>query len=268
MGRVLSVCTQKGGVGKTALSENIGVGLALNDKKVLLIDFDPQSTLSDCLGYDADDNELPSIYDVMEGEINDEPVNSEMVIIHTAEGVDLIPSSIALSGIEMELFNVMCREQMLKSFLERVQDAYDYDYILIDCGPSLGLLNINALAASDAVIIPMEPSFKSVKGMKQLMTSIERIRKKINPDLKVDGIIFNKVNKRMNNHRSIMAQIREQYENVYTTEIPASIREAESSEMRRSVYGYEKAGKLASAYVDLVDEFMEHDQSIVLGARR
>ena len=136
------------------------------------------------------------------------------MIVHSTEGVDLIPSSIALSGTEMELFNAMCRERMLASFLERIKEQYDYDYCFIDCGPSLGLLNINALAASDSVIIPMEPSFKSVKGMKQLMTSIERIRKKINPDLMIDGIVFNKVNKRANNHRNIMAQIREEYDNV------------------------------------------------------
>ncbi len=262
MCRVVSVITQKGGVGKTSITENIGVGLAMNDRKVLLVDFDPQSTLSDCLGHDADDLDLPSIYDVMEGEINDEPVDPEKVIIHCAEWVDLIPSSIALSGTEMELFNAMCREKMLASFLERVKEQCDYDYVFIDCGPSLGLLNINALAASDSVIIPMEPSFKSVKGMRQLMTSIERIRKKINPDLKVDGIVFNKVNRRANNHRSIMAQIREEYENVFATEIPASVREAESSEQRKSVYRYDKASKLACAYVDLVDEFLEFDQSL------
>jgi chromosome partitioning protein len=262
MCRVVSVITQKGGVGKTSITENIGVGLALNGRRVLLVDFDPQSTLSDCLGNDADDLDLPSIYDVMEGEINDRPVDPETVIVHSAEGVDLIPSSIALSGTEMELFNAMCRERMLASFLERIKEQYDYDYIFIDCGPSLGLLNINALAASDSVIIPMEPSFKSVKGMKQLMTSIERIRKKINPDLMIDGIVFNKVNKRANNHRNIMAQIREEYENVFATEIPSSVREAESSERRQSVYGYDKAGKLACAYVDLVDEFLEFDRSL------
>ena len=255
--RVISVITQKGGVGKTSITENIGIGLAMNGRKVLLVDLDPQSTLSDCLGHDADDLDLPSIYDVMEGEINDRPVEPEQVIVHSTEGVDLIPSSIALSGTEMELFNAMCRERMLASFLERIKEQYDYDYICIDCGPSLGLLNINALAASDSVIIPMEPSFKSVKGMKQLMTSIERIRKKINPDLMIDGIVFNKVNKRANNHRNIMAQIREEYDNVFMTELPASVREAESSEKRQSIYEYDKNSKLASAYVDLVDEFIE-----------
>ncbi len=133
MCRVVSVITQKGGVGKTSITEHVGVGLALNGRRVLLVDFDPQSTLSDCLGNDADDLDLPSIYDVMEGEINDRPVNPETVIVHSAEGVDLIPSSIALSGTEMELFNAMCRERMLASFLERIKEHYDYDYIFIDC---------------------------------------------------------------------------------------------------------------------------------------
>ncbi len=263
--RVVSVITQKGGVGKTSITENIGIGLAISGKKILLIDFDPQSTLSDCLDYDADSMDWYSIYDVMEGEIDDKPLTLDQVVIHTAEGVDLVPSSIELSGTEMELFSVMCREKMLSNFIDRIKEEYDYDYIFIDCGPSLGLLNINALAASDSVIIPMEPSYKSVKGMKQLMNSIEKIRKRINPDLRIDGIVFNKVNKRVNNHRAIMAEIREKYDCVFTTEIPASVREAESSEQRKSIYIYDKNGKVAEAYGELVDEFLDINREENLG---
>ena len=262
MGKVIAITNQKGGVGKTTTTVNLGIGLAHEGYKVLLVDADPQGDMTKSLGITDPDSIEITISTLLMNVINDEPVDPEKVIIHCAEWVDLIPSSIALSGTEMELFNAMCREKMLASFLERVKEQCDYDYIFIDCGPSLGLLNINALAASDSVIIPMEPSFKSVKGMRQLMTSIERIRKKINPDLKVDGIVFNKVNRRANNHRSIMAQIREEYENVFATEIPASVREAESSEQRKSVYRYDKASKLACAYVDLVDEFLEFDQSL------
>ena len=178
--KTIAIVNQKGGVGKTTSTVNLGVGLAQAGNRVLLVDDDPQHSLTISLGIrNADDDLDTTLATAMQAEIRDEPVPWEEGIIHSNEGVDLLPANIELSGVEMSLFNAMSREQVLKSVLSRVKE--NYDYILIDCMPSLGLMSINALAAADSVIIPSAPDFLSTKGLNLLIRTISRVRQQSPP---------------------------------------------------------------------------------------
>ena len=177
---ITAVTNQKGGVGKTTTTVNLGVALAMLGKKVLLVDGDPQGSLTISLGYRAPDNLTATLSQVMMAEIEDRSIPPNFGIIHHAEGIDLLPANIDLSGVELRLVNAMSREQVLRSVLDRLRSQYDH--ILIDCMPSLGLMNINALAAADSVIIPLQPNYLSTKGLNLLLHSIARVRKQINPN--------------------------------------------------------------------------------------
>ena len=195
--KTIAIVNQKGGVGKTTSTVNLGVGLAQAGNRVLLVDDDPQHSLTISLGIrNADDDLDTTLATAMQAEIRDESVPWEEGIIHSGEGVDLLPANIELSGVEMSLFNAMSREQVLKSVLSRVKE--NYDYILIDCMPSLGLMSVNALVAADSVIIPSAPDFLSTKGLNLLIRTISRVRRQINPKLKIDGILMTMVDGRTN----------------------------------------------------------------------
>ena len=199
--KTIAIVNQKGGVGKTTSTVNLGVGLAQAGNRVLLVDDDPQHSLTISLGIrNADENLDTTLATAMQAEIRDESVPWEEGIIHSDEGVDLLPANIELSGVEMSLFNAMSREQVLKSVLSRVKE--NYDYILIDCMPSLGLMSVNALVAADSVIIPSAPDFLSTKGLNLLIRTISRVRRQINPKLKIDGILMTMVDGRTNNAKS------------------------------------------------------------------
>ncbi len=188
--KVIAITNQKGGVGKTTTTVNLGVGLSMyHDKKVLLIDADPQSSLTASLlkGQNPDQLEM-TLTTVMDATIEDRPIDEFSGILHHDEGVDLLPSNIELSGMETGLFNIMSREYVLRNYIDSVRK--NYDYILIDCMPSLGMMTINALVAADSVIIPSQPSFLSTKGLNLLLHSINKIKRGINPSLKIDGILF------------------------------------------------------------------------------
>lgn len=187
-GKVLVLSNQKGGVAKTTSTVNLGVGLAKTGKRVLLVDADPQSSLTISLGIKAPDELTVSLADMMQAVVSDQPFPEQNCVISHAEGVDLLPSNIGLSGMEMSLFNAMSREHVLKTCLGRFKKSYDY--ILVDCMPSLGMLTINALAAADSVIIPSQPSFLSTKGLNLLLHSIARVKKQINPKLQISGILL------------------------------------------------------------------------------
>ena len=229
--KTIAIVNQKGGVGKTTSTVNLGVGLAQAGNRVLLVDDDPQHSLTISLGIrNADDDLDTTLATAMQAEIRDESVPWEEGIIHSDEGVDLLPANIELSGVEMSLFNAMSREQVLKSVLSRVKE--NYDYILIDCMPSLGLMSINALVAADSVIIPSAPDFLSTKGLNLLIHTISRVRRQINPKLKIDGILMTMVDGRTNNAKSIIAALRSTLGGsvrVFDTEIPRSVRAAEAS---------------------------------------
>lgn len=257
MAKVIAIVNQKGGVGKTATCESLGIGLARQGERVLLVDTDPQASLTSCL-YKGDIDDLPAtITDVfmVQMEADDLPAND--VILRDIEGIDLVPADITLSGIEVRLVNEMSRERLLGNFLAEIKD--EYDYILIDCSPSLGMITINALAAADSVIIPVEPTYKSEKGMELLLQTIRNIQRKINPNLVIDGILLNKVSRRANSTKEIIARLREKYR-VYDTEIPISVREQESGEKGVSIYSYDARGKVAGAYEELTQEVLAAEQ--------
>ena len=255
--KVIAITNQKGGVGKTTTTVNLGVGLSMyHDKKVLLIDADPQSSLTASLlkGQNPDQLEM-TLTTVMEATIEDRPIDEFSGILHHDEGVDLLPSNIELSGMETGLFNIMSREYVLRNYIDSVRKHYDY--ILIDCMPSLGMMTINALVAADSVIIPSQPSFLSTKGLNLLLHSINKIKRGINPSLKIDGILFTMVNNRTNNAKDIIGAMRDtvgQNIRVFDTEIPHSVRAAECSVTGESIFTHDKGGKVAAAYEALTKE--------------
>lgn len=253
--KVIAITNQKGGVGKTTTTVNLGVGLAKDGHRVLLIDADPQGSLTVSLGIKDPDELDESLATVMTASIEDMQLPPETGIIQHNEGVDLMPSNIELSGIETGLFNTMIREFVLRNYINSVKQ--DYDYILIDCMPSLGMMTINALVAADSVIIPSQPNFLSTKGLNLLLRSISKVKRSINPNLRVEGILLTMVDSRTNNAKDIISALRQsvgQNIRVFDTEIPHSVRAAESALAGVSIFTHDKNGKVATAYENLTKE--------------
>ena len=253
--KIIAMTNQKGGVGKTTSTVNLGVGLAKEGKRVLLVDGDPQGSLTISLGINNPDGLSETLATSMLAEIHDMEIPADSGIIHHSEGIDLLPANIELSGVELSLFNAMSREMVMRNVLSRLKQSYDF--ILIDCMPSLGLMTINALAAADSVIIPSQANYLSTKGMNLLLRSISRVRKQINPNLRIDGILFTMVDSRTNNARSIISSMRTVAGDslkVFRTEIPRSVRAEEAAEKGKSIYLYDANGKVAQAYTSLTKE--------------
>ena len=255
---IIALSNQKGGVGKTTTTVNLGVGLANVGEKVLLVDCDPQASLTISLGYPQPDKLPCTLSSLMGSVITDDPIIPSEAILHHAEGVDLLPASIELSGMEVSLVNAMSRETMLRQVLEPLKKQYDH--ILIDCMPSLGMLTINALAAASSVIIPVQAQYLPAKGLEQLLKTVGRVQRQINPKLKIDGILLTMVDSRTNYARDISQLLRETYGSklrVFAVDIPHSVRAAEISAEGKSIFTHDPKGKVATAYHALTQEVMK-----------
>ena len=253
--KIIAVVNQKGGTGKTTTTENIGIGLVNEGKKVLLIDMDPQGSLTISLGYPRPDEMYPTLSDVLEKVIRENLENPKEGIINQREGVDLIPGNIELSGLEVSLVNIMSRETILKRYLDEIKN--EYDYILLDCMSSLGMVTMNALVAADSVLIPVQAQYLSAKGLEQLLQTVSKVRRQINPKLKIDGIVLTMVDKRTNYAKEISALVRNVYGGnikVFKTDIPHSVRAAEISAEGKSIFEHDPKGKVAEAYRELTKE--------------
>ena len=258
--KVVAVANQKGGVGKTTTTLSLGAGLAKAGKKVLLVDVDSQASLALSLGVKHPDELDVTTASILQNIIDEREISPETGIIACKNGVDLLPGNIELSGMEVSLVNAMSRETVLKQYIQMMREHYEY--ILLDCCPSLGMLTINALVAADSVLIPSQPHFLSAKGLDLLLRSISRVKRQLNPELKIDGILMTMVNSRTRFSREVIELLRKQYGNmicVYATEIPNSIRATEATEQGVSIFDYDKNGKVAEAYGRFTQEVLSHE---------
>ena len=260
--KVIAITNQKGGVGKTTTTFNLGVALAKQGKKVLIVDVDPQSNLTTYAGWYNEEELKYTLSDLMEQSMNDEELKTKESILHHNEGVDLIPSSLNLSALENSLAYAMSREYTLRNCLSVVKN--DYDYILLDCQPSLGMLTINALASADSVLIPVQSEYFALRGMTDLFKIINKVRRQINPTLKIDGAFLTLVDKRTNLDKEVRQEIDENYGKfikIYDTEIPRAVKTAEATIQGTSVFEYDKKGTVAKAYENLVKEVLQDERS-------
>ena len=259
--KTIALANQKGGVGKTTTAASLGVGLAQQGKKVLLVDADAQGNLTQMLGWRQPDELFPTLADLMTKTVNEEPIAPGEGILRHASGVDLVPANIELSGLEVTLVNIMSRETVLRQYLSTLAPAYDY--AIIDCMPSLGMLTINALTAADSVIIPVQGQYLAAKGLEQLMRTIARVKRQINPHLTVDGILLTMMDSRTTLAKEVSEQLRRNYgSRVFSSEIPRSIRVAEISVTGTSIYEHDPEGKAAKAYSALTKEVLQLDPQI------
>ena len=259
--KIIAIANQKGGVGKTTTCANLGVGLAQEGKRVLLIDSDPQGSLSISLGFTEPDKLPYTLSTAMMQAIEDQPITVAEGVLHHEEKVDLLPANIELAGLEVSLINAMSREKILKQCLEPLKR--DSDYILIDCMPSLGMLTINALAAADSVLVPAQPQFLSAKGLEQLLQTANKVRRQINRNLRIDGILLTMADSRTNYSKEVSSLLRSTYGSkikVFDTEIPRSVRAAEISAEGKSIYAHDPNGKVAAAYRSLTGEVLKIEE--------
>ena len=257
--KVIAMANQKGGVSKTTSTVNLGIGLVRAGKKVLLIDSDPQASLTASMGIKNPDGLEETLATVINSIIEGKEVGADYGILTHEEGVKFLPANIDLAAVEVSLISAMSREYMLKEYIEAVSPYFDY--IITDCMPSLGMLTINALAAADTVLIPLTAQYLSLRGLEQLIATIVRIRKRINPALDFEGILLTMVDARTNYAKDIIEMVHENYGQripVFENHIPLSVRVAEASAEGKSIFAHAPKGKAAMAYEDLIKEVLAH----------
>ena len=252
MGRMIAIANQKGGVGKTTTSVNLSACLAYLGKKVLLVDIDPQGNTSSGIGVAKGDLEV-CVYDVL---IDDEPV--ENVILQTKlENLYVLPATISLAGAEIELVSTISRELRLKNALDPIKEKYDY--IIIDCPPSLGLLTINALTASDAIIIPVQCEYYALEGLSQLLSTIRLVQKHLNKNLMIDGVLLTMLDARTNLGLQVIEEVKKYFrDKVYKTVVPRNVRLSEAPSHGESIIQYDPKSRGAEVYLELAREVIKN----------
>ncbi|AGY82725.1 MULTISPECIES: ParA family protein [Carnobacterium] len=250
MARIISVANQKGGVGKTTTTVNLGACLAYFGKKILLVDIDAQGNATSGLGVRKSDVEK-DIYDIL---VN-ETLVKEVVLPSSRENLWVVPATIQLAGAEIELTSQMARESRLKQALEKVRD--DYDYILIDCPPSLGHLTINAFTASDSILIPVQCEYYALEGLSQLLNTVRLVQKHFNPELKIEGVLLTMLDARTNLGYEVVDEVKKYFrERVYKTIIPRNIRLSEAPSHGLSIIDYDARSRGAEVYLELAKEVL------------
>lgn len=257
----LPLLIRNGGVGKTTTTVNLGNGLVRSGKKVLLIDLDPQGDLTTSLGYKNQDNMENTIKTLMEKVIQKIDIDQEEAILKNNERIDLIPANIELEALETSMIKYIDKENILKKYVSKVRE--NYDYILIDCRPSLGLLTINALATADSVIIPVQAQYLPLKGMTQLFQTIDKTRVHINRKLKIEGVLLTIADMKTKLAKTTIETLRNNYGRnikIYNTVIPMGVKAAESTIEGKSVYAYDKKSKPAIAYEEFTKEVLANSE--------
>ena len=264
MGKIIAITNQKGGVGKTTTTLSLGVGLVRHGYKVLLVDADPQGNLTTSLGWYSPDELSYTLSNLITDTLFCErSANVMNAILKHDEGVDIIPANTELSSVEARLVTAKNRETAIKNILKGLKN--DYDYILIDCKPSLGMITINALTAADSVIIPVQAQYLPAKGMTQLLDTIGNVKKHLNPNLKIEGILLTLSDRRTNLSKETSLIIRKNFKGfvkVFNTEIPVATKAAESSAKGISIFSYDEGSRVAAAYEDIVKEVTHDDKRV------
>ncbi|MGN0658131.1 MAG: ParA family protein [Emergencia sp.] len=255
MGKAIAIFNQKGGVGKTTTNINLGASLAMKNKKVLMLDIDPQGNTTSGIGISKKDLEY-TVYDLL----IEDGFDTKKAILHTnVENLDIIPASVDLAGAEIEMVELEGREKRLRKAIEKIKE--EYDYVFIDCPPSLGLLTINSLTAVQSVLIPIQCEFYALEGVSQLVSTIDLVKKNLNRDLEIEGVILSMFDGRTNLSIQVVQEVKKYFgSKVYSTVIPRNIRLAEAPSFGMAITEYDPKSKGAEAYLEFAEEFLEWEE--------